>query len=142
MAIPYNPKDAVQCLPAGIYRAFLKSVSEEKSKSGRDMYVCGWSIVRGDGEMPFRDWVVLPEFTWKLKRMAKAFGAEKEFDKGKFDPMDYIGKSADLELSVESDDEGDQNRIKRWSKPEGAAQKPAKAPVAEHGEVADEDIPF
>ena len=76
--------------------------------------------------------------------MAQAFGVPKQFDEGRFDPGDYIGKAAMLTLDSKDDGNGDRNTIRSWNPmPDGkSVPKAPPAPNPAHGEVADSDIPF
>lgn len=144
MAIPYDPRDAVQCLPEGEYHASLFAVSEETSKAGNSMYVVDWSVVTSTGQaVRVRDWVVVPTFTWKLKRMAQAFGVPQQFADGRFDPGDYIGKPVLLGLAVKDDGSGERNTVSSWSPaPASAAPAPAPMPPNRPAKLDDSDIPF
>lgn len=99
--INYNPADATQVLPAGDYPATLIAVEEKVSKKGNDMLELSFKAWGKDRHSTVFEYIVFPTFVWKLKRLARAFGAEAEFEAGTFDPEKYIQQNLTLTLDVE-----------------------------------------
>lgn len=142
--ITYDPKDAVQTLPAGEYNAVLEKYEEKLSKKGNQMAVLTWKVFDANSDRtPFvTDYIVFPAFTFKLKKLAKSLGKLADFESKVFQPEDYVGASTRVFLDVESQ-EGydDKNVIGNYlplaedSVPAGKFAKPADGPK-------DSDIPF
>jgi hypothetical protein len=99
--IQYNPKDAVMVWPAGDYPAAVQGCEETTSKAGNDMYVVTFLAYHGDKEMTLKDFVVMPDFVWKLTRLAQALGVVEQFEAGTFDPNKYVGRNVTLALDIE-----------------------------------------
>jgi hypothetical protein len=117
MALTYYPKDAEKCLPAGDYQASLKHCEEKNSKAGNPMAVLTWEVYPDDSRPPVlvKDYIVLPDGTWKIKRLAQALSKETEFKNGFFQPEDEIGCSVLLQLKVEQQDGfDDKNAVKAY----------------------------
>lgn len=128
----YDPKDAVTVLPAGEYNAVLEQYEERLSKKGNEMGVLTWKIFpEGSNSTPFvTDYIVVPQFTWKLKKLAKALGREQDFKDAKFQPGDFVGSSVKLILEIQqSDGYDDKNGVETYVPlPEGeSSPKFAKA---------------
>lgn len=117
MPIPYNPNDARKTLPPGDYTAELIASIEKTSKSGKPMLELTWRIYP-DNDHPtvqLRDWVVVPDGVWKLKKLAQAWGKEAEFKSATFDPCNHIGSNVMVALKVRQDDKyGEQNSISNY----------------------------
>jgi hypothetical protein len=156
----YDPKAAVACLAAGVYDASIEKMEESTTKErGLPMIVVTFRIYADAGERTIKEWIVMPDFAWKLKRIAKAIDKLPAFESGVFKASDYEGEVLAIDLIVEeSEDFGDQNRIKGYqpkrmglrtaAKPAAvktAPKAPAK-PTARAAEVGDEitaeDVPF
>jgi len=114
--IQYNPEDAVAVFPEGDYPAILHNVMEKTSKAGNDMYELIFRVFNGDREMQIKDYIVIPSFVWKLKRIAQAYGAEEEFQAGDFNPRKWVEKSLTVSLEVEKQEGFDErNVIKKYA---------------------------
>lgn len=140
--LTYDPKDAVRTWDEGEYDAVLSHVEEKQSKAGNDMYELVFTCYDGDEERVIRDYVVIPKFVWKLKRLAQAFGVEKTFDDGKFNPEDFIGHGLRVALVVRKQEGYDeQNQITKYMPKDSSkgAVKNASAPVSMEPE---EPLPF
>lgn len=111
MAFRYNPKDAVQCFQPGEYEAAVESVKEKVSKAGNDMLEVVFKVFNGASEQLVWDYISNPKTLFKLKKIARAFGREQEFDAGEFNLEQHVGQVLTVELSIESDDFGDKNRV-------------------------------
>lgn len=145
MAIKYNHKDANRCQPAGEYPATLVEVTEEQAKSGRDMYKCSFRVYGQTFESTLIERIVMPEFVWKLKKLATAFGADAEFESDSFDPAKYVNCNCIIVLDIQSNEEyGDQNRVKGFKPKAGGVTRsaPARAQAQQNVTVVDDDIPF
>lgn len=145
MAIAYDPKDAVLVLPEGEYNAVLEKYEEKVSKKGNDMMCLTWKIFPSD-ERPqslVTDYVVLPAFTWKLKKLAASLGRLKDFEDKVFQPEDYVGASTRVMLKIDKQDGfDDKNAIGGYiaaSKDDAPASKFAKD---DKEFPKDPDIPF
>lgn len=143
MALPYDPKDAVLVLPEGEYNAVLEKYEEKVSKKGNDMMVLTWKIFPSD-ERPgllVTDYVVLPSFTWKLKKLANAMGRLKDFENQAFQPEDYVGQSVRVALTIDKQ-EGydDKNAIGSYLPQAGESVPVSK--FAKEDKAKDKDIPF
>ncbi len=119
MAFKYDPKAAIDCLPAGTYDGELESVEETTSKAGKPMLVVEWHIPHHDGRtFIVKDYIVNPSTLFKLKGIAKALSLMGEFDAGTLDLADHIGQICGLELTVESSEKyGDKNNVKHYREP-------------------------
>lgn len=150
----YNPKAAVACLAANVYDASIDKMEAGTTKKGdKDMVTATLRLYTDLGERTIKEWIVMPDFAWKLKRIAKAIGKLAAFDSGEFDPRDYEGEVLAVELVVEESEEyGDQNRIKAFL-PKRVGSRPVDAPapastrpkpVASDAavEIQEDDIPF
>ena len=134
--INYKPSDAVRVWPEGTYRATLEKSEETTSQAGNDMYALTFKAYDGSSSMLISDWIVMPDFTWKLKKLADALGALDEFNKclkcgqtedahtnngecafqGSFNPVDYENKNLALSMKIEKARGGfdECNRIKAY----------------------------
>lgn len=139
MTIPYNPSDAdPELLPDGTYPAVLVSCQEKQSKAGNNMYELSLSVYHGTHETRMREFIVFPAFTWKLKRLAHAFGKEDAYNTGTFTPDDCIGKNLNVEIVTERKEGQDpQNRIKAYAKSNGTPP-----PVPTEADDTPNDLPF
>ncbi len=154
MAIAYDPKDAIMVLPEGEYNAVLKTVSEtESKKTGAPMFVLTWEVHPDDARPTclVTDYIVMPKFTFKLKRLAISMGKLDDFEKQLFQPEDYIGSSAKVFLEVQKNDGyDDKNGIKSYVSPavererpwEKAAKSEPKPSFAPDNSVDPNLIPF
>lgn len=134
--IEYNPRDAVAVFPEGDYPAILHDVIEKTSKAGNDMYELTLQVYHGEREMQVKDYIVIPSFLWKLKRIAQAFNAGDVFESGDFDPRKYVEKSLTVTLEVERREGYDErNVVKRYAQRNGSA-----APKVQ--DTAGDDLPF
>ena len=124
--INYNPKDATNCWPEGSYPATLIQCEEVQSKSGKDMYALTWTAYHGEAKMTVKDWIVIPSFVWKLKKLAAAFEMADAFAAQKFNPEECIGKNALLQLGVQEYNGEDQNHVKAYLVPMVPVTVPAE----------------
>jgi hypothetical protein len=117
--IGYRKQDAVLLWPDGDYEAVVSTCQEKRSKAGNDMYEVGFTVYSGEREIQVTDYIVLPKFTWKLKKLAAAVGEEAKFEAESFDPHDLAGRSANLIVTLGSQkQEGydEKNVIKAYKK--------------------------
>jgi hypothetical protein len=140
MALNYSPRDAEKCLPTGDYQASLKTCEEKTSKAGNPMAVLTWEVYPDDQRPPVlvKDYVVLPDGTWKIKRLAQALGKEPDFKTGHFQPEDQIGCSILLELRVEQQEGFDDKNAVKAYKPLAKAEPAtgtARVTTEAHGAV-------
>jgi len=147
MTIPYNPKDAdPELLVAGIYPAVLAGCEEKQSKAGNNMYELSISVFAGIREVRIREFIVFPTFTWKLKRLAQAFGLEDIYNAGTFTPEECLGKNFTVEIVVEhKEGQEPQNRIKAYAKSNGPAPVfPSSVPAGDFNpnDPNDDGLPF
>lgn len=146
--IPYDPKDAVLVFPAGDYPAALASCEQKMSKAGNDMYELAFDVWQGERQMQVRDYVVMPQFLWKLKRLARAIGQSDAFEAGKFDPAEHIGRNLVVSLEIESRDGFDDRNLIRAYLPKDAPTMSYKEAVASakaaqgNGNTNGRDLPF
>lgn len=154
----YDPKDASNCIPAGLYEASIRAVFNEKddgtplvTRSGEEMQKIVWDVYTDKGTRQFTEYHAGGNMLWRYKRLAQALGAEDAFKKGEFDAKNFEGENVQLELTVkESEQYGDQNQVKAYTAkagpPKGAPKQPAKPGVNAKGVPADptasDDIPF
>jgi len=140
----YNPKDAVQVLPEGEYNAVLEKYEEKVSQKGNQMGVLTWKVFPDNSNATplVTDYITLPMFTWKLKRLAQSLGKEEDFKAGTFQPGDYQGTSTRLFIEVQSN-EGyeDKNGVKTYVK-QGHVASESKPQFAPDGAIKDDQIPF
>lgn len=142
MGFNYNAKDAVQCLPEGDYDATIVSAEEAKAKTGAQMIVVKYKVYTPDGrEVPLTDRIVLPAFTWKLKKIAKAIGKADKFEDGTLGPDDLFNENVKLSLKVEEQQGYEpQNQIKSIGSSSLAVSRPTRATTA--APMTEDDIPF
>jgi len=141
MPLTYDPADAVTVLPEGEYNAVLEKYEEKLSKKGNQMGVLTWKVFDDASERtPFvTDYIAVPAFVWKLKKLAKSLGREQDFKDGKFQPEDFVGTSTRVFIGVDKQ-EGydDKNVIESYVAKADDEQAPKFAPAGK-GPV---DIPF
>lgn len=161
MAFQYNAKDASDCWPAGEYQAVIVKVEETISKSsGEPMQVISYEIYGNDGRTQTLKDYITHKTLFKLKKLAQALGRRAEFEASRFNAEDHVGASVVVELSVEeTEDYGDQNRIKKVLSAKGGQtpnQSGSSAPPSNpppppkksgsagdpHKPVDESDIPF
>jgi hypothetical protein len=124
--ITYNPKDASNVFPAGNYPATMIQCEETQSNSGNGMYALQWMVYNGEAKRTIKDWIVLPSFTWKLKKLAAAFEMMDAFTAEKFNPEDCIGKNALIGLDIREYNGEDQNYVKAYLVPMVPVTVPAE----------------
>ena len=131
--INYKPEDAVRVWPEGDYQATLEGVEETTSQAGNSMHALTFTVYDGDGKMTVTDYIVYPAFTWKLKKLAIAFGAEAAFDAGTFSPADFEKKNLAVKLGIQKakGDFDERNRVLGYAV-KGSDSLPAD----------DSDLPF
>lgn len=139
MAWPYNPKDARECLPEGEYDAEITTVAEKTSKAGNPMLEVTLSAMQNGRPWPVREYIVNPATLYKLKQIARALGCLQEFEEGRFDLQDHVGRVVKVVLSVEvQPGYQDKNQVKSYREasfvPVGST-KPS-------GNDQSDDIPF
>ena len=143
----YNPKDAVQCLVEGDYPATITGAEEKTSKTDKPMLVITFKVYSNQSayaqrEVELKEYIV-PEMAWKLKRIARAIGAEAAFLKGEFFAADYVGRNLTLTLIVEETaDYGDQNRVKAYKPMISMVPQAPPTFQADPSQMKDETIPF
>jgi hypothetical protein len=141
--VKYNPSDASNVIPAGIYDASIRAVLTEKddgtplrTKAGDDMQKVVWTVYTDRGDRTFSEYHAGGKMLWRYKKLAQAFGAEDAFKAGTFDAHSFVGENVQLELEVEENGQyGEQNRVaayfpKRDAAPTGAPK--AKAPAGKN----------
>ena len=131
MPIDYNPSDAIKLFEAGDYQAELNGYEDRLSKAGKPMAVLNWQIYpNNDGpSILLRDYIVVPDSVWKLKKLAKALGVQDKFNDGTFQPEDHKGCSVIVSLKVKTDEKyGEQNVIVNY-KPHDTKESPFKSAV-------------
>lgn len=125
----YNPEDATSCLPEGDATLAIKSCEDKTSRAGNDMAVITFEAYVGERKGLITEYVVNPTTLFKLKQIARALGADAEFDAGKFDPAKHIGETLAAVIAIESQDGfDDKNKVKKYL-PKGAAAAPPKPPA-------------
>ena len=119
--IKYNPKDAALVWPEGDYQATLEIAEETVSKAGEQMHALTFTAYNGERTMNVRDYIVYPGFTWKLKRLARALGAEEEFKAGNFDLNEHQGRNLTLKLGIQPAKDGfdERNRVLGYAPKDG-----------------------
>jgi len=127
--INYKPEDAVRVWPEGDYQATLETTEETTSQAGNPMLTVTFKAYDGSGTMTINDYIVIPAFTWKLKKLAEAFGAGTEFEAGTFDPNNYAGKNLTLKIGIQPAKDGfdERNRVAAYD-------------VKSNGKVEEEDV--
>lgn len=159
MALNYDPKDAVQCWPAGEYPGELTKVEEKRSKvkpdgtGGNPMEV--WTFVTYNGtsaQQLISDYVVIPAATFKIKQLAEALGKKAEFEAGEFQAENYIGAGVMLDLIIDKQDGfDDKNKIRKIkaaqaepvSNSRGPSSRPQRqSPISQESELDPDSIPF
>jgi hypothetical protein len=156
--LKFNPKDAQKCLTEGWYDAVITACVEEQSKtSGNDMFKCTYKVYGDKGESTIFDYIVFPAALWRLKKLCKAVGMDREFEAGDVDPSAIAGRSVRVLLKIEEDPEyGDKNRVNGWDtvgtrqvapvakpaveRPAGRVPVPANQPG--YQAIDESDIPF
>lgn len=135
MAIPYSHKDAKQdARPAGDYEATLAGYEEKVTKEKqKPMMVLNWKCFENDGgEFFVKDYIVIPDGVWKVKKIALALGKIKEFEADAFQPEDQTGCSLVLTLGVQAQDGfDDKNTIKAYKPLEHRKSTESPALVAQ-----------
>ena len=136
----FNPKDAVQLLPEGEYRAEVATAEETKSKAGNDMLKVTWKVFAPNGGTPLvTDYIVPPHGVGRLKKMCRAVGLEDKFKQGSVTPEDLRGQACTVVVIVEDDKTGNydpQNRIAKYIAP---GDEDLSVP---EGDIPEDDIPF
>lgn len=118
----YNPDDARKTFAAGDYTAELltstEKMTKDKGNGSKPMLELVWRIFTDDGPtFQLRDWVVVPDGVWKLKKLAQAWDKEEEFKAAKFQPSNHIGAGVIAVIKVKHDDKyGEQNVIANYKK--------------------------
>lgn len=132
----YDPKDASNVIPAGIYDASIRAVLTEKedgtplrTKAGDDMQKVVWTVYTDRGDRTLSEYHAGGKMLWRYKKLAQALGAEDAFKAGTFDACSFVGENVQLEIDVEDNPQyGEQNRVAAYLPKSGAA--PAGAPKA------------
>jgi hypothetical protein len=111
--IKYSSKDAKRIWPDGDYDAVIEDVEEMVSQSGKDMHRLRFKVWNGDKSIMVDDYIVYPDFTWRLGKLAAVFGKQEEFDADEFDPIILKGKNLTVKLGTQSakGDFDERNRI-------------------------------
>lgn len=143
MAWKYNPKDAQECLPAGEYDAVVAACEEKESKAGNPMLKVTWTVYGPHKESTLHDYITNPATLFRLKQIARAMGAMREFEQGTFQLEDYIGKRIRLKMKVESqNDFPDQNKIHAYIGMNEVRKPGGGQPVKQADEPGEQEIPF
>lgn len=165
MAISYSKTDAnKECQMAGDYEATLAGYEEKVSKqSQKPMMVLNWKCFTPEGnEFFLKDFIVIPDGVWKVKKIAQALDKLKEFEAEIFQPEEEIGCSLVLSVGVQVDKTGqygDQNNVKAYKALERKSSKPGVMsaalqaqlkraekedgqPVFQTSKAIDDDCPF
>lgn len=155
MGWSYNPKDAVQTLEPGDYPAIVSKVEDTHSKvkedgtGGNPMRVVEFEVFAGDVATKLREFFVQGQAVAvrRMKSLAEALGASKDFEAGTFDAANHLQESLVLTLKVD----GEFNRIAKFAPTTMAAaiksqaMRPAAAPSRGKPDLTpltDDDIPF
>lgn len=144
MTISYNPKDATTTWPDGKYNGVLEKVEDKYSQVGNPMNVQTFRAYTEDGrEMVIKEYVTIPQGTYKIRQLAIALGRKVEFDAGTFQPEEHVGAS--LLLTLKTEEQAGYEPKNRIAKVEaavsnGATQGPIpKKPIPG---ISDSDVPF
>jgi Protein of unknown function (DUF669) len=142
--VKYNPKDASSCLPKGEYPAVIDHVESKTSKAGNEMDVVTFRVYPDNGrEILVDDYIVNPSTLFKLKKIAVALGKKQDFEAGTFQVADHLQSNLTVLLDVEESDEfGDQNKVKGYKAHSLPAAAVAVGAVAKAGPLKDDNIPF
>lgn len=150
-------------LPEGDYKARVKGVKQEESKSGNEMLVWEIEITEGKGKgKSLRTYTVLKkENLWSLKRLLEAMGKKVPNSKVNIDLKKYIGLELAITLTdneyegkissqisdympvsildVEDDEDEDEAEEDESEDEEEETPKATKKTKSKNRQVADED---
>jgi len=149
----YDPKNIpAKGAPVGTWEAMLAIVDDTTSKKGNPMRMLGLIVYTDAGEQKVRDYFVEGNAfaTRRMRDVAFALGAEKDWEAGTFDAANYLNSSLQVEIVH---DEGDEyTRVGSYMASTvgaGAVSKPARpsvsrraAPPKANETIEEDDIPF
>jgi len=144
--IDYDPAAAVKVWPEAEYPAVLCGCIEKQSKAGNWMYELTFNVFRDASHQQLSDYIVIPGFEWRLKRLAQALGEMAEFEAKTFDPRRHIDKNLTVRLKVEpaKGEFEEKNKIAAYLPYNGAAipKLTANGPSAAFEGDDPSDLPF
>lgn len=118
-------------IPAGDYRAQIKSVVQEDSREGNPMYTWVFTGLEGKAKgKDFKAWTSLkPEALWKLKGLLKVLHVEIPDSAFKLPKEDVIGQ--ELVIVVEDDEYDNKKRSKvvDWLEADTEEEEEEERPV-------------
>lgn len=139
MAVSYSKDDANKdCQMAGDYEATLAAYDEKMTKTQKPMMVLSWKCYTPEGnEFMVKDYVVIPDGVWKIKKIAMALDKLKDFEAETFQPQDEVGCSIVLTLGVQKDDTyGDKNNVKAYKPLDRKLSQPGQLSPALQAQLA------
>lgn len=113
----YDSRDAVVCLNPGEYQGTLRKCEETTSKKGKPMAILTWEVYGDDRSVFLKEYIVVPDGVWKIRKLAQAWHKEAEFSANTFQPEDMIGENLTLVLKIESQEGFDDKNIISAYKP-------------------------
>ena len=129
----YNPKDAAgKVLPAGDYPASIYAVTSTDSegrqlvsKKGEDKERVTFEVYHDGGVKYVNQDFTAVSMLFMYRKLAKAIGQDEAFKAATFEATNHIGTNLVLSIEVEESDQyGDQNRIKAFKPATGTTAKP------------------
>lgn len=166
----YNPKDANNAIPAGVYEASIKNVFDEDDKGkqlvtgpnsktpGCPMERVVFEVYEGERTRLLTVYFVnSPNAIFRYKMLASALGKKADFEAGTFEASAHIGANLRLQLTVKNDAQyGETNEVKDFeptliatgsqnpiTNPPAARTRPPQAvPAHARQPLEAEDIPF
>lgn len=107
----------------GVYDFEIRQAEERMSKAGNEMIVLDLTVHDHElGNSIFiQDYLLdIPSMAYKLKHASEACNLLDDYLSGALDAMNFVGKSGQLELGIQSDKEGkypDRNSVKDYLRP-------------------------
>lgn len=119
-------------LPEGVYDFSVAKADEKISKSGNEMIELQLVIHRDDGSVTMmNDWL-LDSMARKIHNACKVMGLWTDYNNGKLDAQDFVGKTGKVSIKIEKDKGGqyaDRNAVKDYVVPKEGAEPPNHEPV-------------
>lgn len=133
-------------IPNGVYEALVHDIEQTEVKNGKNAGAPMWGVqfsINGgeyDNRRVFRNFILIPESMWAIKRFLIAIGIPSEQLDGQIqvDLEDLVGLPCRLVLRQREYEGQIQNEVKQVMPSKGAPNGGA-APA---GKPADDDLPF
>lgn len=140
----YSPRDASGALDSGTYEAEISSAEEMVSKEKqKPMLKITYTIPWNNREYTVEDYIVAPTGIWKYRKLAEALHQEREFEDGRFDITEHLGRPITLTLEFQAGKDGfpDKNRVTKYAESSGM---PPSLPITPNNAMpaTGDEVPF